>query len=87
MVPVTGVAALVPVVRGAGLKVKAGQDILDVGRAHLGLAAAGGDGFRFGELLHPAALFQGMKHHAEIRVGHDAGDGGERRGGIAQARW
>ena len=59
------------------LEVKAGDDGYNLGRAHLGLTTTDGGHFRFGQFSNAATLFQGMKHHAEIGIGHYARDGGQ----------
>ena len=64
---------------------KAGDDGLDLGGLHLRLPAALGGDLGLSQQFGPVPLLQALNHHAELRVRQDAGQGEERRGGIAQA--
>ena len=62
------------------LEAKARDDRYDLGRPHLGLPAAGGGHFRFGQFFRAQALLQSMEHNLEVGIGQntrDAGKGGK----------
>ena len=69
----------------AWLKLKRGDDGLDVGGLHLRLPATGGGDLGLSQQFGPVPLLQGLNHQAELRVRQDAGEREERRGRIAQA--